>query len=91
MQMGQDAEQNLLGESAVSLFSSFLGRYDFRMANLSVLQFPSVIEFWQKLMPLLYCTHAQLGNQCMLHLREAQKASQSYCIIVYLSVLSSAA
>lgn len=27
----------------------------------------------------------------MLHLREAQKASQSYCIIVSLSVLSSAA
>lgn len=42
-------------------------------------------------MPVLYCSHAQLGNQCMLHLREAWKASQSYCIIVCLSVLSSAA
>lgn len=35
-------------------------------------------------MPVLYCTHALLGNQCMLHLREAQKASQSYCIIACL-------
>lgn len=61
------------------------------MANLSNLQFPQVIEFWQKVMLVLYCTHAQLGKQCMLHLREAQKASQSYCIIVSLSVLSSAA
>jgi len=61
------------------------------MTNLSVLLFPPVTEFWRKLTPVLYCTHAQLGNQCMLHLREAQKASQSYCIIVCLSVLSSAA
>lgn len=91
LQISQDAEESLLGELAVSLSSSFLGHYDFRMANLSVLQFPPVIEFWQKLMPVLYCTHARLGNQCMLHLREAQKASQSYSIIVCLSVLSSAA
>lgn len=35
-------------------------------------------------MLVLYCAHAQLGSQCMLHLREAQKASQSYCIIVFL-------
>lgn len=90
-QISQDAEKSLLGEFTLSLPSSFLGHYDFRTANLSTLQFPPVIEFWQKPMPVLYCTHAQLGNQCMLHLREAQKASQSYCIIVCLSVLSSAA
>lgn len=82
---GQDVSKT------VSLSSPFLGHYDFRMANLSNLQFPPVIEFWQKLMPVLNCTHAQLGNQCMLHLREAQKASQSYCIMVPLSMLSSAA
>lgn len=91
MQISQDAEQSLLGELAVSLPSSFLGHYEFRMANLSILQFPPVIEFWQKLTPVLYCTHAQLGSRCMLHLREAQKSSQSYCIIACLSVLSSAA
>lgn len=70
----QDSEQSL-GELAVSLTSSFLDHYAFRMANLSILQFPSVIQFWQELMPVLHCTHAQLGNQCMLHLREAQKAA----------------
>lgn len=91
MQISQDAEQSLLGELAVSLSSLFLSHYDFRMTNLSILQFSPVIEFWQKLMPVLYCTHAELGNQCMLHLREAQKASQSYCVLVCVSLLSSAA